>query len=128
MFSVKDVQSTAKNLQSNLICEQIHQTLENVLRTVLYSNPPQNMTQARDIIDQALATAMHATRKPATRAIHSAATILGDHNNGDRKKRKVHFGQTDCIRYPVVLWWASGQRAGRGLADRLCPGEAGGPR
>ena len=62
MFSVKDVQSTAKNPQSNSICERMHQTVGNVLRTLLYSNPPQNMTQARDIIDQALATAMHATR------------------------------------------------------------------
>ena len=62
MFSVKDVQFTAKNPQSNSICERVHQTVGNVLRTLLYSNPPQNMTQARDIIDQALATAMHATR------------------------------------------------------------------
>ena len=62
MFSVKDVQSTAKNPQSNSICERMHQTVGNVLRTLLYSNPPQNMTQAREIIDQALATAMHATR------------------------------------------------------------------
>ena len=62
MFSIKDVQSTAKNPQSNSICEQMHQTVGNVLRTYLYSNPPQNMTQAKYIIDQALATAMHAMR------------------------------------------------------------------
>eukprot|EP00957_Ditylum_brightwellii_P036730 2781865-Ditylum_brightwellii.AAC.1 len=37
----------------------MHQTVGNVLRTYLYSNLPINMTQARDIIDQALATAMH---------------------------------------------------------------------
>ncbi len=34
--------------------------VNNVLRTLVYTNPPQNMTQARDIIDDALATAMHA--------------------------------------------------------------------
>jgi hypothetical protein len=33
-----------------------------VLRTLVHTNPPQNMTQARDIIDDALATAMHAMR------------------------------------------------------------------
>ena len=38
----------------------MHQTVDNVLRVLLYSNPPQNMTQARDIVDQALVTAMHA--------------------------------------------------------------------
>ncbi len=38
----------------------MHQTVTNVLRTLVHTNPPQNMTQARDIIDNALATVMHA--------------------------------------------------------------------
>eukprot|EP00957_Ditylum_brightwellii_P105489 8041808-Ditylum_brightwellii.AAC.1 len=38
----------------------MHQTVGNVLRAYLYSNPPKSMTQSRDIIDQALAIAMHA--------------------------------------------------------------------
>ena len=38
----------------------MHQTVGNVLRVLLYSNPLQNLTQTRDIVDQALATAMHA--------------------------------------------------------------------
>ena len=37
----------------------MHQTVVNVLRTLLYSNPPKNMTQAKDIMDYALATVMH---------------------------------------------------------------------
>jgi hypothetical protein len=45
--------STSKNLQSNAICERMHQTVTNVLRTLVHTNPPQNMTQARDIIDNA---------------------------------------------------------------------------
>ena len=48
----------------------MHQTVGNILRTLLYSDPPQNMAQARDIIDSALATAMHATRT-------TVATTLG---------------------------------------------------
>jgi len=32
----------------------------NVLRVLLNSNPLQNLTQARDIVDQALVTVMHA--------------------------------------------------------------------
>jgi hypothetical protein len=39
--------------------ERMHQTVTNVLRTLVHTNPPQNMTQARHIIDDALATAMH---------------------------------------------------------------------
>jgi hypothetical protein len=60
IFSIKDVCSTSKNPQSNVICERMHQTVTNVLRTLVHANPPQNMTQARDIMEDALATAMHA--------------------------------------------------------------------
>ena len=48
----------------------MHQTVTNVLRTLVHTNPPQNMTQARDIIDNALATAMHAMQT-------TIATTLG---------------------------------------------------
>jgi hypothetical protein len=50
--------------QSNTICERMHQTVNNVLRTLVHTNPPHNMTQARDIIDDTLATAMHACTRP----------------------------------------------------------------
>jgi hypothetical protein len=60
IFCIKDVCSTSKNPQSNAFCERMHQTVTNVLRTLVHTNPPQNMTQARDIIDDALAIAMHA--------------------------------------------------------------------
>jgi hypothetical protein len=48
----------------------MHQTVTNVLRTLVHTNPPQNMTQVRDIIDDALATAMHAM-------LTTIATTLG---------------------------------------------------
>jgi hypothetical protein len=38
----------------------MHQTVTNVLRKLVHTNPQRNMTQARDIIDDALATGMHA--------------------------------------------------------------------
>jgi hypothetical protein len=49
-----------KNQQYNAIFERMHQTVNNVLRTLVHINPPQNMTQAGNIIDDALATAKHA--------------------------------------------------------------------
>ncbi len=49
----------------------MHQTVNNVLRTQVHTNPPQNMTQARDIIVHALATAMHAMQTTV------ASTTLG---------------------------------------------------
>jgi hypothetical protein len=48
----------------------MHQTVNNVLRTLVHTNPPQNMTQAGDIIDDALATVMHAMQT-------TVATTLG---------------------------------------------------
>ncbi len=48
----------------------MHQTVNNVPRTLVHTNPPQNMTQAKDIIDNALATAMHAMQT-------TIATTLG---------------------------------------------------
>ncbi len=48
----------------------MHQTVNNVLRTLVHTNPPCYMTQARDIIDDALATAMHAMQT-------TIATTLG---------------------------------------------------
>ncbi len=41
-----------------------------MLRTLVHTNPPRNITQARDIIDDALATAMHAMQT-------TVATTLG---------------------------------------------------
>ena len=38
----------------------MHQTVGNILRVLLYGNPSQNLTKARDIDNQAVATAMHA--------------------------------------------------------------------
>ena len=76
LFSIKDVCSTSKNPQSNAVCERMHQTVGNVLRTIVHANPPQNMTQARDIIDDALATAMHAMRTTVATTLGSAPGAL----------------------------------------------------
>ena len=92
LFSVKDVQSTAKNPQSNSICERMHQTVGNILRTTMYSNPPQNMPQARDIIDQALATAMHAMRT-------TVATTLGSTPGA------LAFSRDMFLNIPLVADW-----------------------
>jgi hypothetical protein len=48
----------------------MHQSVNNVLRTLVHTNPPRNITQVRGIIDDALATAMHAMQT-------TVATILG---------------------------------------------------
>ena len=59
-----------------MICEKIHQTVGYVLRVLFYSNPPKNMTQARDIMDDALATAMHAMRTVVATSLGSTPGAL----------------------------------------------------
>ncbi len=58
-FEINDVQSTRNNPQSNSICIHMHQRVGNdlLILLLLHSNPPQNLTQARYIVDQALTPA-----------------------------------------------------------------------
>ncbi len=59
---IKDVCTSAKNPQSNAICKRMHQTVRNVLRTLLHGEPPQNITDAKEFVYEALSIAMHAMR------------------------------------------------------------------
>ena len=68
---VEDVPTTIKNPQANAICERMHQTVGNTLRTLCHAHPPQNIQEAQNIIDSALATASHATRA----AIHRTMKV-----------------------------------------------------
>ena len=92
MYSVKDVQSTTKNPQSNSICERMHQTVENILRTILYSKPPLNMTLAKDVVDQALAQAMHAMRTTVMTTLGSTPGALA-------------FSRDMFLNIPLVADW-----------------------
>jgi hypothetical protein len=49
----------------------MHHTVTNLLRTLVHTNPPWNMTQAKDIIDDALATAMHAMQTTIATTLES---------------------------------------------------------
>ena len=99
LFNIKDVCSTSKNPQSNAICERMHQTVENVLRTLLHSNPPRlNMAQAKDIVDAALATAMHAMRTTVATTLGSAPGSLA-------------FSRDMFLNVPLVADWQAIARA-----------------
>ncbi len=76
IFSIKDVCSTSKNPQSYAICERMHLPVTNVLRTLVHTNPPQNMTQVRDVIDNALATAIHAMQITVATTLDSTPGAL----------------------------------------------------
>ena len=56
----------------------MHQTVGNVLRTVLHSmdRPPKDLTVARDLIDDALATAAHSMRTNVCTTLKSSPGAL----------------------------------------------------
>jgi hypothetical protein len=63
-----------------------------VLRTLVHTNLPRNITQARDIIDNALATAMHAMQT-------TVATTLGSTPGA------LAFAQEMFLNVPLIADW-----------------------
>lgn len=61
-YGIRRHPTTVKNPQANAICERLHQTVGNSLRTLLHTNPPQNTDDANHLMDTALATASYAAR------------------------------------------------------------------
>jgi hypothetical protein len=59
--------TTATSPQSNTVCERMHQTVGNVLRTLLHGDPLQNIANAAQYVDEALSIAMH----PMQAGVHS---------------------------------------------------------
>ena len=57
-----------------------------------YSNPPKNMNQARDIIDDALATAMHAMHTIVATSLGSTPGVLA-------------FSRDMLLNIPLVVDW-----------------------
>ena len=70
----------------------MHQTVGNILRVNIHSTPPQNMTQARDMVDKALANAMHAMRT-------TVATTLGSTPGA------LAFSRDMFLNIPLIADW-----------------------
>ncbi len=51
-------------------------TIHNVLRALVHTIPPHNTTQAGDIIDEALATVMHAMQTTVATTVGSTSDSL----------------------------------------------------
>ncbi len=61
-YAIKDIPTTSRNPAANGICERMHQTVGSVLRTLIFSHQPRTLGDAKQLVDQALATASHAVR------------------------------------------------------------------
>ncbi len=89
---IRDVCTTAKNPQSNPVCKRMHQTVGNVLRTLLHGEPPLNMASAKKLIDEALSIAMHAMRA----AIHSTLGSIPE---------SLTFNRDMFLNIPLIADW-----------------------
>lgn len=58
----RHVTSTSRNPQGNSLIERIHQTIGQVLRTVVAAKDPKSVAEGEQVVEETLATAMHACR------------------------------------------------------------------
>ena len=59
---IQDVATTSRNPQGNAVCERMHQTVANVLRTLNKLERPRNHVEAVLLLENALATTIYATQ------------------------------------------------------------------
>ncbi len=67
-------------------------TIHYVLRTLVHASPPRNMTQARDMINEALATVMHAMQTTIATTVRSTPGFLA-------------FAQDMFLKLPLITDW-----------------------
>jgi hypothetical protein len=68
-FGIKDVAISIRNPQANAVCERLHQSVGNALRVFLSQCIPHNVTNVAELVDSALATALHASRATIHRTL-----------------------------------------------------------
>ena len=73
---IKDITTTLKNPQANAICERLHQSISNSLRTILHRYPPNNIDQINDIMDTCFATAAYASKVAIHRTLNMSPGAL----------------------------------------------------
>ena len=59
---IKSRPTSVKNPQSNAVCERMHKTIADILRSTIKHDPPREQREAEQKIDNALATCIHALR------------------------------------------------------------------
>jgi transposase InsO family protein len=68
-YGIAHVPCTPKNPQSNAICERMHSTVGDMLRTLCRQDPPQNVATAVELVDSALASAQYGLRAAVHRTL-----------------------------------------------------------
>jgi hypothetical protein len=68
---IHPVATSVRNAQSNAICERMHQTVAQMLKTQLHADPPQTLNDAEFLVDKCLCSAQLALRS----TIHSTLGV-----------------------------------------------------
>ena len=69
--NIKSTPTSPYTPTANSICERMHQTVGNVLRTIFHGTNITSIEQAHQFIDNSLYTAMHAIRAATSRALNN---------------------------------------------------------
>ena len=91
-MNIKDVPTISRSLTANSIRERMHQSVSNILRTLLRSVPSKDITEVHELIDEALSTAQYALRT----CVH---TILGSTPGA------LTFGRDMFLNVPLQVDW-----------------------
>jgi hypothetical protein len=70
----------------------MHQTVGNVLRTLLHSEPPQNIADTKEFVDESLSIAMHAMR-------------AGIHSTLGSSPGSLVFNRDMFLNIPLIADW-----------------------
>ena len=91
--NVKTVQTTAHNPTANAIYERSHLTIQNLLRVLTHHNPPKTIDNAKNMVDQAIATTSHALRVNVSKE-------LGHNSSGS-----LVFNRDMLLDVPFIADW-----------------------
>ena len=89
---IKDAGTSAKNPQANSICERMHQTVGNVLRTLIHGDHVNDINTAQSFVDEALSIAMHAMR-------------VGLHSTLGSSPGSLVFNRDMFLNIPLIADW-----------------------
>ncbi len=89
---IRDVCTTAKNPQSNAVCERMHQKVGKFFITLLHGEPPQNVASAKEFVDEALSIAMHAMR-------------AGIHSTLGSSPGSLTYNRDMFLTIPLIAYW-----------------------
>jgi hypothetical protein len=75
------VPTTVKNPQANAVCERMHSTVGDMLRTILSTHPPNDAAELYETIDSILASAQYAIRAAIHRTLQISPGALVFHRD-----------------------------------------------